>query len=165
VTRRTALELLRTLRRRERENQARLTAAAARDSAAADRALGEARSKGAAARAERKSAAVAETSKVDAGKATAGTLARGYRWHVASEERIERLEKDTGQAVEAAALAKTQEARARGALERASTAETRVAEHARRMSTEARARVEQQEEDAAGDLRNANAANRRSRGR
>jgi hypothetical protein len=165
VARRSALELLRTLRRREREDRARSTAAAAGDSAAADLALGEARSKGAAARAERKSGLVGETTKVDAGTSTAGALAQGYRWNVASEQRIERLDNDTRQAVEAAAQAKARESGARGALSRASIAEKRVEEHARRLSTEARARGEQREEDAAGDLWNANAANQRSRER
>jgi hypothetical protein len=165
VARRSALELLRTLRRKEREQQARLTAAAAREADAAERALGVARSKGAAARAERKSAVAAATSKVDAGGATAGALAQGYRWHAATEQRIEGLAQDARRAAEAATVARAREDGARRALGRASTAETRVEERARRTSTEARVRDERREEESAADVWNANDANRRSRGR
>ena len=165
MVKKSALELLRTLRRREREDQARLTAAAARESAAAERALGAARSKGAAARAERRSAVSAEKLEIDAGEATAGSLEQGYRWQVASEKRIETLDGATRQAAEEAAQARSRESGARSALERARTAETRTDERARRVSTEATARRERRDEEAAGDLWNADAANRRSRGR
>ena len=165
MARRSALELLRVLRRRERDDQARGVAAVARAANLAGRAADEARRKQAEAYSERERAVAAERARLDSGRATAGALAQSHQFHRAAEAALADLDGEATRAAADAIAALSLEARARAAFERATAAATRVAERAATMVKEEWGQRVKREDDAASDAWNALAARERSRGR
>jgi hypothetical protein len=164
VGRRSTLDLLRALRRRDREQHGEAAATAARESDAAVRAARAASDVHAQAGLAQERAVAAERALVESGFSTAGELMHSHLARRAGEERLRALGAEALRAEEQAALASQERARATLALERADAAEARVQEAIAERALCDRARQEQRDQEAAGDHWNSNAAARRSRG-
>lgn len=162
--RRSTLDLLRALRRRDREQQGHVVARAARKSDAATRTAQAARAVHVAAGLVEERAVAAERARVEAGLSTAGELMSSHQLRRAGEERLRSLYTEAGRAEDVAARASDERARAAKAFERADMAEARVREAIEKRSLQVRAREERRDEEAAGDHWNSKAAGRRSRG-
>ena len=162
--RRSTLDLLRALRRRDREQHGHAMATAARASDAAALALQAASAVHAEAGLKQRRAVADERALVESGSSTAGELMHSHLLRRDGEERLRSLAAEARHAEERAASASRERARAAMAFERADAAEARVREAIAERASRERARHERRDEDAAGDHWNSNAATRRSRG-
>ena len=162
--RRSTLELLRTLRRRDREQQGRALASAIRKSDSAERAARAASAAQAVARSKQERAHDSARAHVDSGQATAGELLQAHRGLRVAEERFVELEAEARRAEQRAARADAERSRAASAFARADAARSLVDDHLGERAARVRERGERREEEAIGDHLNASAASRRSRG-
>jgi hypothetical protein len=163
VARRSTLELLRVLRRRERENQGRALAVAVRDGDVALAGAKVTRARRARVASERDDVVAAERARLDAGTATAGAVAGSHLYRRTVEERLATLAVEEKRAAEEATRALAREAHTRSALERASHAATRIDEHVAGRDADLKRRDETRDEEAFADARNAEPLERRSR--
>lgn len=162
--RRSTLELLRTLRRRDRERQGQVTAAAVRASESSSRAERAVSAERARTNRTQQNAVAAEYSRVDSGLATAGELMLHHRTRRIGEERLRELDAEAHRAGERAESARAAREREEIAFQRVDAAEVRVREAIAARAASERARDDRRDEDAANDHFNSNAASRRSRG-
>jgi hypothetical protein len=165
VSRRSTLELLRLLRRRDRESRGRALVSAAREGASARGAADSTRAKRDAVLAEREKTIAAERARVDSGAVNAGALSRSHDWHRGTEKRLGALDGSVKRTAEDAEAASGREANAELGFLRATTAATRVDERVVREDGSVRRRDEGRDDADAADAWNARAADRRSRGR
>jgi hypothetical protein len=164
VGRRSTLDLLRALRRRDREQRGQAMATAGRKSDVAALAARAAAAVHAEAGLKQQRAAAHERALVESGVSTAGALMHSHLLRRAGEEELQTLGAEARRTEERAASASGERARAVVAFERADAAEARVRDAIAERAFRDRARHERRDEEAAGDHWNSNAAARRSRG-